>query len=132
MLLDWDFEDGDSYTDHPPEKTQWLKCMAMNHDNYYTAITDEDMQVKTKELGKLCNSVIRASWPYLSGPFKCFFLSLASTPQTQLEWTIITVVFFILKIIMSIDYHDSQQHCIPMSQPSVPKAGREIIEANLQ
>jgi len=57
------FKDGDIYTDHPPEKTQWLKCMAMIYDNYYTVIaddlTDEEMQVKTKELRKPCNSAIK-------------------------------------------------------------------------
>jgi hypothetical protein len=45
MLWDCDFKNGVIYTDHPPEKTQWLKCMPMILDNYYTAIaadlTDE-------------------------------------------------------------------------------------------
>lgn len=65
ILWDRDYEDGDIYMDHPPEKTEWLKYMAMIPDNYYTAIaddlTDEEAQVKIKELRKLCNSVIRAS-----------------------------------------------------------------------
>ena len=62
VLWDRDYEDGDIYMDHPPEKTEWLKYMAMIPDNYYTAIaddlTDEEAQVKIKELSKLCNSVI--------------------------------------------------------------------------
>ena len=65
ILWDRDYEDGDIYMDHPPEKTEWLKYMARIPDNYYTAIaddlTDEEAQVKIKELRKLCNSVIKAS-----------------------------------------------------------------------
>ncbi len=65
ILWDRDYEDGDTYMDHPPEKTEWLKYMARIPDNYYTAIaddlTDEEAQVKIKELRKLCNSVIKAS-----------------------------------------------------------------------
>ena len=65
ILWDRDYEDGDIYMDHPPEKTEWLKYMVMISDNYYTAIaddlTDAEAQVKIKELRKLCNSVIRAS-----------------------------------------------------------------------
>ncbi|UCH70488.1 MAG: hypothetical protein JSV29_00440 [Candidatus Bathyarchaeota archaeon] len=51
--------------DHPPEKSEWLKDMADIPDEYYLAIaddlTDEEAQVRIKELRKLCNSVIRAS-----------------------------------------------------------------------
>jgi len=65
ILWDRDYEDGDIYMDHPPEKTQWLKYMVMISDNYYTAIADDlsdkEAQMKIKELRKLCNSVIRAS-----------------------------------------------------------------------
>ncbi len=65
ILWDRDYEDGDIYMDHPPEKTQWLKYMAMIPDDYYTAIaddlTDEEAQVKIRELRNLCNSVIKAS-----------------------------------------------------------------------
>jgi hypothetical protein len=64
ILWDRDYEDGDIYMDHPPEKTEWLKYMARIPDNYYTSIaddlTDEEVQVKIKELGKLCNSVIKS------------------------------------------------------------------------
>ena len=64
ILWDRDYEDGDIYMDHPPEKTEWLKYMAMIPGNYYTAIaddlTDKEAQVKIKELRKLCNSVIKA------------------------------------------------------------------------
>jgi hypothetical protein len=63
ILWDRDYEDGDIYMDHPPEKTEWLKYMARIPDNYYTAIaddlTDEEAQVKIEELRKLCNSVIK-------------------------------------------------------------------------
>ncbi|MCP4611472.1 MAG: hypothetical protein GY845_22390 [Planctomycetes bacterium] len=63
ILWDRDYEDGDIYMDHPPEKTEWLKYMAMISDNYYTAIaddlTDEEAQVKIKELKELCNLVIK-------------------------------------------------------------------------
>ena len=62
ILWDRDYEDGDIYMDHPPEKTEWLNYMARIPDNYYTAIaddlTDEEAQVKIEELRKLCNSVI--------------------------------------------------------------------------
>jgi hypothetical protein len=65
ILWDRDYEDGDIYMDHPPEKTEWLKYMAMIPENYYTSIaddlTDEEAQVKIEELRKLCNSVIKAS-----------------------------------------------------------------------
>ena len=65
ILWDRDYEDGDIYMDHPPEKTEWLKYMAVIPENYYTAIaddlTDKEAQVKIKELRKLCNSVIRTS-----------------------------------------------------------------------
>jgi hypothetical protein len=64
ILWDRDYEDGDIYMDHPPEKTEWLKYTAMIPDNYYTSIaddlTDEEAQAKIKELRKLCNSVIKA------------------------------------------------------------------------
>ncbi|HUU17840.1 MAG TPA: hypothetical protein VMW72_11865 [Sedimentisphaerales bacterium] len=65
ILWDRDYEDGDIYMDHPPEKTKWLKYMAMIPDDYYTAIADDltnkEAQVKIKELRTLCNSVIKAS-----------------------------------------------------------------------
>jgi len=65
ILWDADYEDGDIYMDHPPEKTQWLKYMVMISDDYYTAIADdlndEEAQGTIRELQKLCNSVIRAS-----------------------------------------------------------------------
>ena len=65
ILWDRDYEDGDIYMDHQPEKTQWLKYMAMIPDDYYTAIaddlTDKEAKAKIKELRKLCNSIIKAS-----------------------------------------------------------------------
>jgi len=65
ILWDRDYEDGDIYMDHPPEKTQWLKHMARIPDNYYTAIADDlndkDAQEKIKGLRNLCDSVISVS-----------------------------------------------------------------------
>lgn len=53
------------YTDHLNRKIEWLKYMARIPDNYYTTIaddlTDEEAQVKIKELRELCDSVIKAS-----------------------------------------------------------------------
>jgi hypothetical protein len=65
ILWDRDYEDGDIYMDHPPEKTEWLKYMASIPDNYYTAIaddlTDEEATAQIKELQKVCDSVIEPS-----------------------------------------------------------------------
>ena len=65
ILWDADYEDGDIYMDHPPEKTEWLKDMAAIRDDYFTAIaddlTDEEAKAQIKELQKLCDSVIESS-----------------------------------------------------------------------
>ena len=65
ILWDRDYEDGHTYMDHPPEKTQWLKDMARIPNDYFTAIaddlTDEEAKAQIKELQKLCDSVIKSS-----------------------------------------------------------------------
>ena len=62
ILWDRDYEEGHIYMDHAPEKTQFLKQMAMIPDNYYTAIandlTDKQAQATIKELKKLCDSIL--------------------------------------------------------------------------
>jgi len=65
ILWDVDYEDAQLYIDFPPEKSRRLRNWAGIPDNYYLAIadelTDEEAQLRMKELRKLCNSVIRAS-----------------------------------------------------------------------
>ena len=65
ILWDRDYEDGHTYMDHPPEKTEWLKYMARIPEDYYTAIaddlTDEEAQAQIKELKKLCDSIVEPS-----------------------------------------------------------------------
>ncbi len=65
ILWDRDYEDGHTFMDHPPEKTQWLKDMARIPNDYYTAIaddlTDEEAKAQIKELQKVCDSVIEPS-----------------------------------------------------------------------
>jgi hypothetical protein len=64
ILWDRDFDDDDIYTDHPPEKSEWLRHMARIPDNYYMAIADdlkdEEIEVIRTELRKLCRSVVEA------------------------------------------------------------------------
>jgi hypothetical protein len=65
ILFDTDYEDSKLYTDFPPEKSKELREEMDIPDDYFMAIaddlTDEEAQVKIKELRKLCNSVIKAS-----------------------------------------------------------------------
>jgi len=53
------------YMDRLNRKIEWFKYMARIPDNYYAAIaddlTDEEAQVKIKELRKLCDSVTATS-----------------------------------------------------------------------
>ncbi len=65
ILWDADYEDAQLYIDFSPEKSRQLRNWAGIPDNYYLAIadelTDEEAQVRIKELRKLCNSVIKAT-----------------------------------------------------------------------
>jgi hypothetical protein len=65
ILWDRDYENGHTFMDHPPEKTQWLKDMARIPNDYYTAIaddlTDEEAKAQIKELRKLCDSITKPS-----------------------------------------------------------------------
>ena len=62
ILWDRDFDDDDIYTDHPPEKSEWLRYMARIPENYFMAIAEdlneEEIEVKRTELRKLCRSVV--------------------------------------------------------------------------
>jgi len=64
-LFDTDYEDSKLYIDFPPEKSKELREEMDIPDDYFMAIaddlTDEEAQVKIKELRKLCNSVIKAT-----------------------------------------------------------------------
>jgi len=64
ILWDSDYEDGDMYLDHPPEKSKELIDWMEIDDNYFTAIaedlTDEQAQATIKELRKLCDSIIQS------------------------------------------------------------------------
>ncbi len=65
ILWDRDYEDGHTYMDHPPEKTQWLKDMARIPNDYFTAIaddlTDKEAHAQIKELRELCDSIMELS-----------------------------------------------------------------------
>lgn len=65
ILFDTDYDDSQLYIDFPPEKSKELREQMDIPDDYFMAIaddlTDDEAQVKIKELRKLCNSVIRAS-----------------------------------------------------------------------
>ena len=58
-----DYEDAQLYIDFPTEKSKRLRDWAGIPDDYFLAIaddlTDEEAQVRMKELRKLCNSVIK-------------------------------------------------------------------------
>ncbi|MFC1761179.1 hypothetical protein ACFL6U_03765 [Planctomycetota bacterium] len=62
ILWDADYESAHMYVDLPPEQSRWLKDMTRVSDNYFLAIaddlTDEQARVKTKQLQKLCQSII--------------------------------------------------------------------------
>ena len=64
ILFDTDYEDSKLYIDFPPEKSKDLREQMDIPDDYYMAIaddlTDEEAQVKIKELRKLCTSVIKS------------------------------------------------------------------------
>jgi hypothetical protein len=63
ILWDSDYEDGDIFMDHPPEKSKELFDWMEISDDYFTVIaddlTDEQTQATIKELQKLCDSIIR-------------------------------------------------------------------------
>ena len=63
ILWDSDYEDGDMYLDHPPEKSKELIDWMEIDDDYFMAIaddfTDEQAQATIKELQKLCDSIIK-------------------------------------------------------------------------
>jgi len=65
ILWDSDYEDGDMYLDHPPEKSKELIDWMEIDDDYFTAIaedqTDEQAKATIKELQKLCDSIIKSS-----------------------------------------------------------------------